>query len=277
MDRTIQNGWETLRFDGHASSVLNEMIAIESPFTIMLNGQEFATLVCSPTDLNDLMVGFLASEGMIRSYDEITSISIDKNRGFAYVELEKSIEENQGDHSKRFIGSCCGKSRQFYFKNDVQTAKTVNSQVLISVEQCYSLMDQLQEASKQFKQTGGVHNAALATVNDVLTIRTDIGRHNALDKIYGDIIKNHRSLTDKVIVFSGRISSEVLLKASKIGIGILLSKSAPSDLALKLANDLGITTIGFIRDYKMNVYTHSWRILEARECDKTSMSNNTPL
>lgn len=277
MDRTIQNGWETLRFDGHASSVHNEMIAIESPFTFMLNGQEFATLVCSPTDLNDLMVGFLASEGMIRSYDEITSISIDKNRGFAYVELEKSIEGNQGDHSKRFIGSCCGKSRQFYFKNDVQTAKTVNSQVLISVGQCYSLMDQLQEASKQFKQTGGVHNAALATVNDVLTIRTDIGRHNALDKIYGDIIKNHRSLTDKVIVFSGRISSEVLLKASKIGIGILLSKSAPSDLALKLANDLGITTIGFIRDDKMNVYTHSWRILEAKKHDKTSATNNTQL
>lgn len=276
MDRTIQNGWETLRFNDEISSVHNEVIAIESPFTVMLNGQEFATLVCSPTDIDDLLVGFLASEGMIRSHDEITSISLDKDRGFAYVDLEKSIEGNQDDHSKRFIGSCCGKSRQFYLKSDVKTAKTVNSQVLISVNQCYSLMNQLQQASKQFKETGGVHNAALATVNDILTIKTDIGRHNALDKIYGDIIKNHISLKNKVIVFSGRISSEVLLKVSKIGVGILLSKSAPSDLALNLANDLGITTIGFIRNDKMNVYTHSWRILEARD-DRLATPNNVSL
>jgi len=276
MDRSIQNDWVTLRFNDDIPSVHNEMIAIESPFTVMLNGQEFATLVCSPTDIDDLLVGFLASEGIIRSHDEITSISIDKDRGFAYIELVKTLERNQGDHSKRFIGSCCGKSRQFYLKNDVKTAKTVNSQVLISVNQCYSLMNQLQQASKHFKETGGVHNAALATVNDILTIRTDIGRHNALDKIYGDIIKNHISLKNKVIVFSGRISSEVLLKVSKIGIGILLSKSAPSDLALNLANDLGITTIGFIRGDKMNVYTHPRRILEAKD-DKTSMYINTPL
>lgn len=263
MSKTIQKEWEIVRFDGHTPSARDEIIATEFPLTILLNGQEFATMVCSPTNLKDLLVGFLASEGIIRFYDEITSLSIDEGNGFAYVELNKPLEVTLNDHSKRFIGSCCGKSRQFYFKSDVKTAKTVRSHLSISVNQCYSLMNQLQEESMQFKKTGGVHNAALGTVDDILSVRTDIGRHNALDKIYGDILKNRTPLKDKVVVFSGRISSEVLLKVSKIGIGILLSNSAPTDLALKLAKDLGITTIGFVRNDKMNVYTHPERIEEA--------------
>ncbi|MBU5466062.1 formate dehydrogenase accessory sulfurtransferase FdhD [Virgibacillus sp. MSJ-26] len=262
MNNTVQKGWEIVRFNGDNPSEQDDIIATEFPLTVMLNGQEFATMVCSPTDLEDLLVGFLASEGMILFNDDITSLSIDEKNGFAYVELNKPLELTEHDHSKRFIGSCCGKSRQFYFKSDVKTAKTVRSQLSISVNQCYSLMEQLQDLSMQFKNTGGVHNAALATVDSILTIRTDIGRHNALDKVYGDILKNRRPLKDKVIVFSGRISSEVLLKISKIGIGILVSKSAPTDLALKLADDLGITAIGFVRNDKMNVYTHPERIAE---------------
>ncbi|MBY7142071.1 formate dehydrogenase accessory sulfurtransferase FdhD [Virgibacillus sp. NKC19-3] len=263
MNKTIHKEWEIVRFDGNTPFLEDEVIATESPLTVMLNGQEFATIVCSTTDLEDLLVGFLASEGVIRFYNDITSLSIDEALGFAHVELKKPLTIVQNDSSKRFIGSCCGKSRQFYFQSDVKTAKTVRSRLEITVDQCYSLMDQLQEKSIQFKETGGVHNAALGSVDEIVTMRTDIGRHNALDKIYGDILKNQRPLKDKVIIFSGRISSEVLLKVSKIGIGILLSKSAPTDLGLKLADDLGITTVGFVRNNKMNVYTHQERIIEA--------------
>lgn len=257
----IKNEWKTLRYEGDKSYIEDEVIAIEFPLTVMINGEEFATMVCSPTDLEDLLVGFLASEGIIRFYDEIQSLSIDEKSGFAYVELNKKIEKDaQVDHSKRFIGSCCGKSRQFYFKGDVKTAKTVQSRTPIAVHQCYSLMNQLQANSKNFQETGGVHNAALCSAEEIITMRTDIGRHNALDKVYGDILRNRISLKDKIIVFSGRISSEILLKISKIGVGILLSKSAPTDLGLKLADDLGITAIGFVRNDKMNVYTHKERI-----------------
>jgi len=261
MKSIIHKGWEVLKFDGHVSSVEDEIIASEFPLTVVLNGQEFATMVCSPTDLEDMLVGFLASEGIIRFYDEIKSMSIDEDRGFAYIELYKPLEWIQIDHSKRFIGSCCGKSRQFYFKNDVKTAKTVQTKHTVTVNQCYSLMNQLQEKSIRYKETGGVHNAALGSLDGITMMRTDIGRHNALDKVYGEILKSRIPLEDKVIIFSGRISSEVLLKVSKIGIGILLSKSAPTDLGLKLADDLGITTIGFIRNHKMNVYTHRDRVI----------------
>ncbi|MFD1039095.1 formate dehydrogenase accessory sulfurtransferase FdhD [Virgibacillus byunsanensis] len=260
MEHEIQTSWEIIRVDEGAISNEDEEIVTEFPITIMLNGEEFATVVCSPNNINELIIGILASEGIIRFFKDIDSLNVDKERGFAYIEISKPLGDTQHDHSKRFIGSCCGKSRQFYFKSDVRTAKTITSRLTVTVEQCFALMKNLQTQSEHFQMTGGVHNAALCTPNEMVIIRTDIGRHNALDKIYGHILQNKIPLSDKLITFSGRISSEVLLKISKIGVGILISKSAPTDLALQLAEDLGITVVGFVRGNKLNIYTHSHRI-----------------
>jgi FdhD protein len=241
---------------------LEDSIAVEYPLTLILNGNEFATLVCTPSDLEDMVIGFLAAEGIIRFHHEIQSIHIDEQRGFAYVETTNKQPVGVEFYSKRFIGSCCGKSRQsFYFHNDVKTVKTVMSQIQVTTEQCFHLMESLQSSSSDFQNTGGVHNAALCDKESIMITRTDIGRHNTLDKLYGYWIRNPFSLHDKLIAFSGRISSEVLLKVAKIGVSILLSKSAPTDLALKMAEDLGITTVGFIRNRKLNVYTHPQRII----------------
>lgn len=241
---------------------LEDEIAIEYPLTIMVDGEEFATMVCSPSQIDELVVGFLASEGLIRFPDEVLSLYVDENRGFAYVTLKNKKSIHKEFYSKRFIGSCCGKSRQFYLHNDVKTAKTVLTRSKITVEQCFFLMKIMQQTSRDFHQTGGVHNAALCSPDEVLITRSDIGRHNALDKIFGYCLQNHILPGDKIIVFSGRISSEVLLKAAKIGVGIVLSKSAPTSLALELAYDLGITTVGFIRQDTLNIYTHPERIAE---------------
>ncbi len=238
----------------------DDVIAAEYPVTIRLNGEEFATMVCTPTDLEDLTIGFLAAEGIIRFADEIQSISIDESKGFVHVELFNRHPINKDSYSKRFIGSCCGKSRQFYFHNDMKTAKTVLHRHVFTVAQCVELMRMLQNASTDFLLTGGVHYAALCTCAQIVVSRSDIGRHNALDKVHGHWLKNKVSLRDKAILFSGRVSSEVLLKTAKIGVGILLSKSAPTDLALELADELGITVAGFIRGDKVNVYTHPERI-----------------
>lgn len=252
--------WEVIRYKEKTSSIIKEEVAEEFALTIMVNGTEFATIVSSPFEIEELVIGFLASEGIIRVYDEINNISIDEKLGFAYVEIKKSIDQLQLDHSKRLIGSCCGKSRQFYFKNDARTARTVMSTTTISAERCLSLMEELHKRSEHFLTTGGVHNAALADSNQILSLHTDIGRHNALDKLYGHMLKNKMTTRNKIIVFSGRISSEVLLKVSKMGIGILISKSAPTNLALELAEELGITAVGFVRGDKMNIYTHPNRV-----------------
>src|SRR5699024_6527732 len=101
-------------------------------------------------------------------------------------------------------------SRQFYFQSDAKTAKTVTSRLSIPVENCFQLMSDLQEQSEHFLQTGGVHNAALCTTESLDMIETDIGRHNALDKLYGRVLEERIPLRDILIAFSGRISSEVL-------------------------------------------------------------------
>ena len=136
--------------------------------------------------------------------------------------------------------------------------------VQVAADDCFRLMKEMQQSADTFHRTGGVHNAALCDVNGIILSRMDIGRHNALDKIYGYCLRNDISIKDKIIVFSGRISSEILLKVAKIGCEIILSKSAPTELALQLAEDLGITTIGFIRNHSLNVYTHPERVLNIK-------------
>ncbi|GAB7387163.1 formate dehydrogenase accessory sulfurtransferase FdhD [Bacillaceae bacterium] len=239
----------------------DDEIASEYPLTIFINGEEFATVVCTPSALDELVVGFLASEGAIRTYEEIAQLLIDPRQGFAYVDLKRPFRLDPRFYTKRRITSCCGKSRQsFYFLSDARTAKKITLQKKIPAEACFRLMHELQASSSLHRETGGVHNVALCTEETLLVTYADIGRHNAIDKLYGYCLKNGIETADKILAFSGRISSEVLLKAAKIGTGILLSKSAPTDLALQLADELGITAVGFIRGEKMNIYTHPERI-----------------
>jgi FdhD protein len=260
MKSLMTTPWQITKYDGEQFYDQADEIVVEIPLTLRVNGDEFATIVCSPDALEDMTIGFLAAEGLIRSVDDIDQLNINEERGFADVELKVKKSISQDNYAKRWIGSCCGKSRQFYFHNDMRTAKTIQSQTRITPEQCFLLMKQLFEGSTEFQKTGGVHNAALCDASGIIVSRADIGRHNALDKIYGHSLRQKLNMKDKIIAFSGRISSEIVLKAAKMSVGILLSKSAPSDLALKLADDLKITAIGFIRGGQMNVYTHPQRV-----------------
>ncbi|TDF95974.1 formate dehydrogenase accessory sulfurtransferase FdhD [Paenibacillus piri] len=261
MEKPVTALWPTIKYTGNGRQELEDEIVTEYPLTIRLDREEFATMVCTPTDLEELVLGFLASEGIIRSLSELRSMRIEESRGIAEVELVNKQNTAKEWVNKRFIGSCCGKSRQFYFHNDARTAKTIPAGgAVLTAAQCLELMRGLQQSSPEFQSTGGVHNAALCSADQLLIVRTDIGRHNALDKIYGCCIRHSIPLKGKVIAFSGRVSSEVLLKAAKIGAAVLLSKSAPTELALQLAEELGITVAGFIRGQSFNVYTHPERI-----------------
>jgi FdhD protein len=257
---TITHTIKITKYKDGMFSDIEDTIAEEFPLTVYINDIEFATLVCSPDHLEDLVLGFLASEGVISSKEEVQAMNLDDYGGYCHVTLNKNIQADHFHYTKRIIGSCCGKSRQFYFQNDRDTAKVSMAKITLSPEQCISLMKEMQETSTVFKETGGIHNASIASPENTLVHRGDIGRHNALDKLYGHCIAENISVRDKVIVFSGRISSEVLTKAAKIGVGIVLSKSAPTDMAIKLAHDLNITAVGFIRGHSFNIYSHPWRI-----------------
>src|SRR5699024_6140885 len=169
------------------------------------------------------------------------------------------------NNQERWIGSCCGKSREFYLKQDVKTAKTIMTETSIALDNVYELMKQFEETAETRNRTGGVHQAAIATEEEMLAAFIDIGRHNALDKLYGYLLKEKTSLKNKIILFSGRVSSEIVLKVSKIGVGMIIAKSAPTDLALKLADDSNVSVIGFAKEASFNVYTNQTSVYEAEK------------
>ncbi|MGE7762966.1 MULTISPECIES: formate dehydrogenase accessory sulfurtransferase FdhD [Bacillaceae] len=251
-----------LRFtNGHIENA-EDIIVTEFPVTVKINEQEFVTMVCTPEYIQDMVIGYLASEGIIRKYEEIKDIWVQEKEGYVHVKIDKLNPYYQNFQNKRYITSCCGMSRQgFVFVNDALTAKKMNEiRVKLTPDDCFRLMNNLQISATIFQDTGGVHNASLCDLNGFMLSRMDIGRHNALDKIYGYCLKNDISIGNKIIVFSGRISSEILLKVAKIGCEVVLSKSAPTELALQLAEGLGITTVGFIRNQSLNIYTCPERI-----------------
>lgn len=270
MDKDVSQGQPIVRYENGKLFESDDSYVTEFPLTIMVNGEEFATVICSPTHMEELVIGFLASEGAIFKKNEIASLQIDDSKGFAHVELTKSLGDRFEYSTKRMIASCCGKSREFYFHNDAAIAKTSMSHITLTPSQVLNMMANLQSASTLFKKTGGLHNAAISDGNEFFEHRQDIGRHNALDKLYGFCLLRKIPVRDKVLIFSGRISSEILIKAAKIGVGVILSKSAPTTLAIQLANDLNITAIGFIRDGNFNVYSHAERI-QTKETGQNSL------
>lgn len=219
------------------------------------------TLLCSPTDLKYLAVGFLSSEGFLKSKDDIKKIIVDDQRGVVRVETKEDKEPASELVFKRFITSGCGGGVSFYRAADVQGQVKVESQASISVDEVLVLAKEFQHRSQVYRATHGVHSAALCDTKSILVFNEDIGRHNAIDKILGECILKGIATDDRIIITSGRISSEILLKVAKRNIPVVISKSASTDLAVKLANDLGVTLIGFVRGKRMNIYTHGWRIV----------------
>ncbi|MCX2827259.1 formate dehydrogenase accessory sulfurtransferase FdhD [Bacillus pseudomycoides] len=264
--KSIQVERGIFRYEQGEFKQIEDSIVTEFPVTVKINGQEFVTMVSTPEYIEDMVIGFLASEGIIRKYEDIDEIWVQEKEGYVHVKTTKINPYYRDIQNKRYITSCCGMSRQgFVFANDALTAKKMNDiRVKITTQDCFRLMNDMQQSAATFQHTGGVHNAALCDVNGIILSRMDIGRHNALDKIYGYCLKNNISIGDKIIVFSGRISSEILLKVAKIGCEIILSKSAPTEFALQLAEELGITTIGFIRNQSLNVYTHPERVVNIK-------------
>jgi len=248
------------RLTEEGRSSIEDVVAREFPLTIILNNQELVTLLCSPKNLEYLVVGFLFSEGLLKSKEEIKKIIVDERRGVIRVETEESGELARDVLFKRLITSGCGRGASFYSAADA-TGQRVESQVKMSAHDVFTLVSEFQHRSRTYRATGGVHSAALCDTNNILLFSEDIGRHNAIDKIFGECILKDISTDGGIIITSGRISSEILLKVAKGNIPIIISKSAPTDLGVKLANDLGITLLGFVRGKRINAYSNDWRIV----------------
>jgi FdhD protein len=258
MDET--KGFTVLRVTEEGKSEVEDVVAREVLFTIILNNQELVTLLCTPKDLKYLAVGFLSSEGLIGNKEEIKKIILDDRMGVVRVETEEGKEIGADFLFKRLITSGCGRGAAFFSAADATNQARVESQMKISAREVFALAKEFQHRSQVYRATGGVHSAALCDPKGILIFSEDIGRHNAIDKIFGECLLKDIPTDDRIVITSGRVSSEVLLKTTKRNIPIVISKSAPTDLAVDLAVDLGITLIGFVRGRRMNVYADGWRV-----------------
>lgn len=237
-----------------------DVVTMELPLTIILNNKELTTLLCSPTDPKYLAIGFLASEGLVTGKDEIKQIVVDEQRGVVRVETVEDKEFAPDVLFKRLITSGCGRGVSFYSAADVQGQPKIKSQTAISSVEVFTLVREFQHRSQIYRTTGGVHSAALCDTKNILVFNEDIGRHNAIDKVFGECMLRDIPTADRIIITSGRVSSEILLKMAKRNIPILVSKSAPTNLGVRLAHDLGVTLIGFVRGERMNVYANGGRV-----------------
>ncbi|MFC1942929.1 formate dehydrogenase accessory sulfurtransferase FdhD, partial [Chloroflexota bacterium] len=169
---------------------------------------------------------------------------------------------------KRIISSGCGRGASFYSPADTESQK-VDSSMKISPADIFSLVNKFQHGSEVYLATHGVHSAGLCDTRNILVFNEDIGRHNAVDKIFGKCLLEDIPTADRAVITTGRITSEILHKVAKRGIPILISISEPTNLGIRIADALNLTLVASVRGKKMNVYTGGWRL----ESDETYSSN----
>jgi len=241
-DRFSDEGWVTTSV--HVPS--------ETEITVYVNRTEFVSILCTPSKINCLVLGFLFTEGLISSVNDVAMMRVCDEEFEVDVRLNKSEIELP---TKRRLTSGCGGGSTFTME-----ARPVHSNLVASPVEILLLQRQLQEQMELYPVSGGVHTSALADTKGLLVVAEDIGRHNTIDKIAGECLLRGIPSRDRVLLTTGRISSEMLLKAAKMEVPVVVSRHSPTSGAVTLARDLGITLVGYARRNTLTVYSHPERL-----------------
>jgi FdhD protein len=227
----------------------------EVPLTLVLNGQELLTLVTTGDANRELAVGFLLSEGFLRDKAEMVSVREDPAGGMVEVTLASEPARMRELWEKRTVTSGCGKGATFYRLLDALAASPLPPGPVVSPAQVLALMGELNRRSDLYRETRGVHNCALAdAAGEIVIFRDDIGRHNAVDKIHGAAFLGGIPLAGRLLLTTGRLTSEIVVKAARMEVPVLISRSAATTLAIELAERVGMTLVGYVRGGRMTVY-----------------------
>jgi FdhD protein len=227
----------------------------EIPLTIFLNDREIITLLCTGAHIESLAVGFLKSEGLLQHRRNLQKVKSDTDGQIVRVYTDEPTEMAEQLFGKRTLTSGCGKGTIFYNVLDSLQSEPLKNQVTMRVDQVRKLMTELHKRSELYRLSRGVHNCGLATTKKILLFRADIGRHNAVDMILGECFLKELDTSDKILITTGRITSEILIKAAKMKIPTLISRSAATSLSLDLAHKLNMTVIGYVRGGSILAYT----------------------
>ncbi len=245
---------------------MDDCIAVETPVRIYVNGQNVITLLCSPTQLKELGIGWLLSQGIIKSLDEVTDVKL-KGNEVKITCSDRSINQNIETRIKTagimgVVDSACGSTTdEFLLLSDRMTKPFVSSNCRVKAENILRIVNVLNEKSSLFKLTGGTHSAAIFCEGKLVAFAEDIGRHNAVDKVIGEAAASKKvNFSNCVMVSTGRQPANMVLKASRIGIPIVASIAGPVQSGVDVAARTGVTLICFVRGERMNVYSFPERI-----------------
>ncbi len=242
------------RFRHGEAEQVDDGVIVEQSVSLTVNGKLWLSFMCSPVDLRALAVGFLYNENVIKSVDEIEDLYVCEHRDNVDVWLNRSVEEPK---NWRRTSGCTGG----YTAAVLDEVEPVpENGLVISPDRILGLIRELFEAQDIYRKSGGVHSSALANPSSLLFQLEDVGRHNTLDKIAGKILLEGLDVPSKIILTTGRISSEMLQKAARMDTSILVSRTSPTSMSVDLAARLGITLIGYARGHRFNVYAHPERV-----------------
>jgi FdhD protein len=227
-------------------------VPVERELTIYVNLRELVTILCTPTKQNFLVLGFLYSEGIISGMNDVMMMRVCDEESEVDVRLTNPAFELP---VKRRLTSGCGGGASF-----TTEGKKVDSNLVVAPAEVLALMKQLQERMDLYQLSGGVHTSALSDTKSLLVVSEDIGRHNTLDKIQGECLATGIATKDRLVLTTGRVSSEMLLKAARMQAPVVVSRHTPTGTAVSLARDLGVALIGRAGGNRLTVYSHPERL-----------------
>ena len=236
-----------------------DLIIREHRANIFVNGELYISLMCLPEYFEELAVGFLFSEHIIGSYADIQEISFTCT-GNVFVSVNDKNIDTAKTKKRVVVSGCAQGSVNMSFLN-AENLPQATSALKINAKDLLKIMADFSKQSPLFQQTGGVHSSSLVLPDGKNLFAEDIGRHNAIDKIVGTALKNDICINDAILLTSGRISSEILIKTANLGIPALVSHSAPTDMAVEIARKTNMTLIGFTRGTKFNIYSGKFRVV----------------
>ena len=229
---------EVVTYNGSALVSGEKDLVVEECYQLVVNGRGAGEITCSPWDKKEAFLGYLYLRGYISGAGDVRTIDVDEEHGMANITIREYLTN----------------------VTDMENIPK-RDDVRLSVSEVLTYSRELEERSVLFHRTGGVHCAALVHHGTFLSYKEDISRHVAVDKVVGDCLLRKIPMKDGILVFSGRVPVEILQKVGAMGCSVLIAKSAPTNYSCRLAQQLGITLIGFARDETFNIYSHPERIL----------------
>jgi FdhD protein len=252
------------RWQGNIHSIQQDYIAEEAPVSLIYNGTPHVVMLSTPTNLEDFALGFSITEGIIETPSELQSIHVyNRSNGIEVrMEIPKSRFSHLSDKGRNLTGRTgCGLCGASTLQQAIRHPKPVQGELNLPAAELISALTAINHHQQLNQLTGAVHAAAWVVPGQgVQYVREDVGRHNALDKLIGLLLRTGKNPSTGFVIVTSRASYELVQKAASVGITLLAAMSAPTGLAIRLADEAGLTLVGFVRDSQHVVYTHPERL-----------------